>query len=292
MSTPSTAVATHPHQYYSHHQSYNPAGLAGYSLNSGLANGGYGSRLASSHSNAFPAGRHDSSDLRAHHSSSRPSADSNAHLHNPTGMTGPGQDQYSSKRKPDWEEFYKNGPPKEVIVIDDDSPEPTVAGASAASRTGNASRTDAATNGLTKHTDKKRRTGQAPTYDPVYQQHTSYSTTQTPYAEHSSGHNTVSTDRTASAVNTTAPTSLGSQVGATSYKAPLEDTTAGVKRKRSTRQTAQEEAPQPKKRHVEQPADPYDHYVPPPNPPIKAKDVYVQVVHDVGSAYRSVGAAD
>lgn len=275
MSTPSTAVATHPHQYYSHHQSYNPTGLGAYSLNAGLTNG-YG-RLANSQSNAYSASRQDSTDLRAYQSSTRPSADSAAY-NTQAGMSASGHDSYMAKRKPDWGEFYKNGLPKEVIVIDDDSPEP----ASASSRAGNASK-PASVNGVTKHTDKKRRTGPNTPYDPVYQQHTSYSTTQTPYAEHSSGHNTVSTDRTTSAINTTAPTSLGSQISnAAAYKAPMEEGTAGLKRKRSTRQAAQEDvAPQAKKRHVEQPGDPYDHYVPPPNPPIKAKDVYVQVVHDV-----------
>ena len=141
------------------------------------------------------------------------------------------------------------------------------------------------TNGITKHADKKRKTGPSAGYDPVYQQQTSYSTTQTPYAENSSSHNTVSTDRTTSAIHTTAPTSLGSQVSNGTYRQPLaEEGMVGQKRKRTTRQAAQDEAvKEPKRRQIERPEDPYSSYVPPPNPPIKAKDVYVQVVHDVCS---------
>ncbi|KAF2103836.1 kinase-like protein [Rhizodiscina lignyota] len=181
-----------------------------------------------------------------------------------------------SKRKPDWAEFYKNGLPKEVIVIDDDSPDPPAS----TSRAGNAN-TNGVANGTSRHADKKRKTGQSAAYDPVYQQQTSYSTTQTPYADNSSSHNTVSTDRTTSAIHTTAPTSLGSQVSTGTYKPLADEGMVGQKRKRTTRQAAQDEAAKdPKRRQLERPEDPYQCYVPPPKPPIKAKDVYVQVVHD------------
>lgn len=269
MSTPSTAVATHPHQYYSHHQSYQP-GLGAYPLANGY-------RLANPHSSTvYPAGRpassNDSRPLNQPPPDSLQPSDDPADAAAAMGPAGetPGR----AKRKPDWSEFYKNGVPKEVIVIDDDD-EPSGADASRA----------AAPNDTANGAAKRRKTGQAAANDPVYQQQTSYSTTQTPYAEHSSSHNTVSTDRTTSALNTTAPTSLGSQVSTGTYtRAPAEDGVAGQKRKRSTRQAAQDEAArEAKKRHLERPEDPYDHYLPPPNPPIKAKDVYVQVVHDVSN---------
>lgn len=277
MSTPSTAVATHPtqHQYYSHHQNFQPTSLGNYSINSPL--NGY-SRLANSHPTAYPPPRHDSGDVRTANYSSKPSHDIGPLTASSNSLAAM-QNTARSKRKPDWAEFYKNGLPKEVIVIDDedDSPAPSASAARAG-----AANTNRVANGASRHADKKRKTGQTTAYDPVYQQHTSYSTTQTPYAENSSSHNTASTDRTTSAINTTAPTSLGSQVSNGTYKAPpVDEGMVGQKRKRATRQAQDEGAKEPKRRQLERPEDPYHNYVPPPNPPVKAKDVYVQVVHDV-----------
>lgn len=272
MSTPSTAIATHPnHQYYPHHQTYNP-GLAAYSLNSPLTNG---YRVANSHSNGYPPPRQESTDVKSTPNLPKPSADVVPPA--PSSAGNSAMSHSSSKRRPDWAEFYKNGMPKEIIVIDD-SPEPS----SVTSKTGDAGRSGRV-NGALRHADKKRKTGQSAACDPVYQQHTSYSTTQTPYAENTSSHNTVSTDRTTSAIHTTAPTSLGSQASnGTHNTAPMEEGMVGQKRKRSTRQVAQDEgAKEAKRRHIERPSDPWERYLPPPDPPVKAKDVYVQVVHDV-----------
>jgi len=185
-------------------------------------------------------------------------------------------------RKPNWSEFYRNGLPKEVIVIDDDeSPEPQQAQPGA----NQTSRTVQQTNGSTRHADKKRKTAASTAYDPVYHEHTSYSTTQTPYYDNSSSNHTASTDRTTSAVNTTAPTSLSSNG---TYVTPLEPGVTGQKRKRATRQGAQDEAKEAKRRELENQQDPYSQYVPPPNPPIKAKDVYVPVFDDVRQSTKSV----
>lgn len=174
------------------------------------------------------------------------------------------------RRHPDWADFYKNGLPKEVIVIDDDDDEPAPPRQPALQRT--------ATNGSARHTDKKRKTTAGTTaYDPVYNQHTSYSTTQTPYYD--SPNHSISTDRTTSALNTTAATSLGSQASNGHHISPLENTAVGQKRKR-TRAAAQDEAKQAKRRDLDN-DDPFALYQPPPNPVIKAKDVYVQVVADV-----------
>lgn len=175
-----------------------------------------------------------------------------------------------ARRQPDWADFYKNGLPKEIIVIDDDDEDPPAQRQPALQRT--------ATNGSARHTDKKRKTTAGTTaYDPVYNQHTSYSTTQTPYYD--SPNHSISTDRTTSALNTTAATSLGSQASSSHHISPLENTAVGQKRKR-TRAAAQDEAKQAKRRDLDD-RDPFALYQPPPNPVIKAKDVYVQVVTDV-----------
>jgi dual-specificity kinase len=185
-------------------------------------------------------------------------------------MNAPGS--ANRRRNPDWADFYKNGLPKEVIVIDDDDEDP----APPPPRQPGLART--ATNGSVRHTDKKRKTATATAYDPIYNQQTSYSTTQTPYYD--SPNPSRSTDRTTSALNTTAATSLGSQASTGHHISPLDNSAVGQKRKR-TRAVAQDEAKQTKRRELDHDDDPFSLYQPPPNPVIKAKDVYVQVVPDV-----------
>lgn len=176
----------------------------------------------------------------------------------------------------DWENYFGGKPPKEIIVIDDDEEE-----ASQPQSNHNTSVTQAApappTNGDLYHADKRRKTTASTAYDPVYQAHGQYSNTQTPYYDDSPRHYTGSTDRTAS-YNTTAPTSLGSASSGNAYN---DDASVGQKRKRSSRQAAQEV----KKREIDFHADPYADYIPPPKPPIKAKDVHVVVIPDVGGPF-------
>ena len=263
MSTPSTATATLPphHQFYSHHQTYQP------NISNGqLANGN--ARIANSLYNGY-ANSTSNSDLRR---------TATATAHRPTQQLPPppadaAEDMNSLKRRnPDWADFYKNGLPKEVIVIDDDEEEPA---RPPPPRQAPPSRP--ATNGSLRHADKKRKTAASTAYDPVYNQHTSYSTTQTPY-DYSPNHS-ISTDRTTSALNTTAATSLGSTTSNGQHISPLDNGVVGQKRKR-TRAAAQDEAKEAKRRELDD-QDPFALYQPPPNPVIKAKDVYVQVVTDV-----------
>lgn len=175
------------------------------------------------------------------------------------------------ERKPDWNEFYKHGIPKEVIVIDDD--ESPGQGRAPQTRPNQTSRS-IATNGSVRHADKKRKTA-ASTRDPANQKSALYSNTRSSSNDDLVSRYAYSTDRTTSAMNTTAPTSLGSQVsngvGAV----------AGQKRKRETRQPAVEDS---RRREIEYRGDPYSTYVPPPRPPIKAKDVEVAVISDVSGA--------
>ncbi|CAI6336485.1 unnamed protein product [Periconia digitata] len=259
MSAPSTATATLPphHQFYSHHQTYNPT-------NAPLANGS--NRIANSLYNGYP-NTASNSDVRRTTTTHRPSKQLPS-----VSDTVPPSDMASRKQKPDWAAFYKNGIPKEVIVIDDDEEDPA---RPPPPRPAQPART--ATNGPVRHNDKKRKTATSTAYDPVYNQHTSYSTTQTPVYYDSPNHS-ASTDRTTSALTNTAATSLGSQASNGQHLSPLDSSVVGQKRKR-TRAAAQDEAKQAKRRELDD-TDPFALYQPPPNPVIKAKDVYVQVIPD------------
>jgi dual-specificity kinase len=199
-------------------------------------------------------------------------------------------------RTPDWDNFYKNGLPKEIIVIDDDSPPPPQAEDEhddslphpATSYYPAATRPDLS-NGPVRHADKRRKTtdvGKA--YDPVYHKHVqSTSNDQTQYYNDHSPTTSTSDRRTASALATTAATSLGSthSYGNNGVNARYGDVEqVGQKRKR-TRKAAADEA---KQREIETQGDAYSSYCPPPKPPIKARDVYVQVVPDVSRQFRSM----
>lgn len=285
MSTPSTATATLPphHQFYPHHQThqtYQPS-LPSLPNANQLANGS--ARIGNSIYNGYTSGASNpGTDIRRTASAHSTHSTHSAHRHpqqlppliqpaaSDMGAPSAASSSDPRRRHPDWADFYKNGLPKEVIVIDDDEDDAAAPRQPALQRT--------ATNASARHTDKKRKTTAGTTaYDPVYNQHTSYSTTQTPYYD-SPNHST-STDRTTSALNTTAATSLGSQASNTHHISPLENTAVGQKRKR-TRAAALDEAKQARRRDLDH-DDPFSLYQPPPDPVVKAKDVYVQVVADV-----------
>lgn len=176
----------------------------------------------------------------------------------------------------DWEQYFGGKVPKEIIVIDDDEEDTgNNPQANQSSLTMHAARAPATANSNSRHTDKRRKMAASTTYDPVYHQQQSYSATQTPYYDEAGRNYTGSTDR--GSYQTTAPTSLGSQVSNGTY---LDEGTVGQKRKRVTRQVAADQ----KRREVEARSDPYADYVPPPKPPFKAREVYVQVIPDVSRA--------
>lgn len=271
MSTPSTATATLPphHQFYSHHQTYQSN-----IPNAQLANGS--ARVGNSVYNGYTSST-SNPDIRRTATTHTRQPPQLLPLQQPSAldMDNSVPPSATRRRNPDWNDFYKNGIPKEVIVIDDDDePAPPPSRQQAA-----LARTN--TNGSVRHTDKKRRTtgGNSTAFDPVYNQQTSYSTTQTPQYYESPNHS-ISTDRTTSALHTTAPTSLGSQVSNGPHISPLDNSAIGQKRKR-TRAVAQDEVKQAKRRELDNSENPFSLYQPPPNPPIKAKDVYVQVIPDV-----------
>lgn len=175
----------------------------------------------------------------------------------------------SREREPDWDNFYKNGLPKEIIVIDD-SPEPTAPARLQHNKRANGE----VDNG---HAAKKRRRDDVgAAYDPVY--HLDRSNNHTPGYQ-SASKSTISTDRTTSAIHTTAATSLGSHssYGQNGYEDA--DPHSGQKRKRTN--TRLQLANEAKKREAETYSDAFTSYKPPPYPPIKAPEVAVKQIQDV-----------
>ena len=185
-------------------------------------------------------------------------------------------------REPDWNNFYKHGLPKEIIVIDD-TPEPEPAGKPASTAAASRTQVNGATANDTKasvhdnttttataaHVTKKRRKDDNARYDPLYDGRVNGS-------NHISLSGSTSTDRTTSANNTTAATSLGSLSSNGQYDY---DAQIGQKRKRTRQQLAQEA----KRREVDAlGADPIS-YRPPQKPIKKAGEVSVRQVNDVSA---------
>lgn len=170
-------------------------------------------------------------------------------------------------KRTDWSEFYKNGVPKEVIVIDDSSPETS-------SQRDNSIETTTMRQD-SQHQDKRRKTGASTVYDPV---HAHRSKNQPPQYEDSYSASTNSSGRTASAMYSTAPTSLTSQASAGHRMHRLDDSRAGQKRKRSLRREEDSSEPEIITQNYS-----WSNYVPPPKPPVKAGEVTVPVVRDVSA---------
>lgn len=263
-----------PHSpHYDHHSAYS-TNTASYAANNSLPNGPL-SRLAPSYT--FPnnapasvskASSSASASRQTVQSSNMPTSQSTSAL----------QGSRKRERRPDWQEFYKNGPPKEIIVIDDDSPQPPPR-----NENERVPQQQSTARGA-EHASKKRRTGQTTAYDAARDQQ-AFSHART-YSKGNSGSNTISTDRTTS-LQTTAPTSLGSHSSHGTSGAYVEDSLVGQKRKRVTRQQIADEK---KRREVEVVGDAYSAYVPPPKPPIKARDVHVPSIKDVRlSPYKNRG---
>jgi dual-specificity kinase len=171
-------------------------------------------------------------------------------------------------REPDWKTFYKNGLPKEVIVIED-TPEPEQPNGVSSSAQTLSGRTlvagDSSVNGSSMK--KRKRDDDLTPFDPVH--HSAIT------ASHTPSKSTIASDRTNSAIQTTAATSLGSLSSNGQYEY---DTQPGQKRKRTTRQQIANEA---RRREAAIANDALAHYRPPPFPPKKARDVHIKVIPDV-----------
>lgn len=271
MSTPSTATVTHStHQHYGYpHVSYQtttsypaPTTTAGARLPNPYPYS-IPSPTTTTTTTALPYGQA----TRAAPTTTTPSA-----MASQQSGSSAAPSQGTRRKKPDWTEFYKNGIPKEVIVIDD-SPGPEVSKAPPPPPHGAA----AGQLGQQHPASKRRRTGIDAAYDTGYYDRPAFSINPQQYGEGSS--HSLSTDRTTS-LHTTAPTSLGSQGSQGATNAYYEDTMVGQKRKRTTRKSARDEQ---RRKELETQSDAFLSYVPPPKPIIKSKDIPVPVIRDVSA---------
>ncbi|EGX94510.1 protein kinase (Lkh1) [Cordyceps militaris CM01] len=195
-----------------------------------------------------------------------------------TATVAAAMDEHASRKRrrskePDWNNFYRNGLPKEIIVIDD-TPEPE---ANQGRKLTHAHATsshiitpDGSLVGLpqTQPAKRRRRENVNPPANYHIQPVTS-SHAPTPNHNITPTASTLSSDGHHSSSHTTAATSLSSIGQADSVSTPL-------KRKRTRQQVAIEA----KRRDIEGLGHPFEAYVPPPYPPKKGGDVYVRVVHD------------
>ncbi|KAL9601103.1 MAG: hypothetical protein Q9179_002972 [Wetmoreana sp. 5 TL-2023] len=279
MSIPSTATATLPqihnahYGYASGHHDHYPNGTGTYD---DIRNPS--TRLAQAYS-SYPTNHQLPAPTRT--------ATSSSSRHPPASTAMPpkiepgAQRTLREERRPNWEEFYKNGIPEQVIYIDV-TPEPPKPETRRLHNTAAVIRGG----GTTEHAAKKRRTGQANSYE---ERNYSYSNGRPTQIE-DSGSGTVSTDRTTSLQNTTAPTSMGSHASHGSAGNYVDNQAVGQKRKRVTRQQVAADAK--KRKELEDLHDAYSSYVPPPKPPIKAKDVHVPPVRDIMTAHEAVDDND
>ncbi|EHY56886.1 serine threonine protein kinase CMGC group [Exophiala dermatitidis] len=186
----------------------------------------------------------------------------------------------NQRRQPNWNEFYKNGIPKEIIVIDDDSPEPQ-------SGTDNARpNPHPETSAYPSNAGRKRKVDQG--YEIEYTDSPAYSTHPTKFGASSSSASYHSGDRTTSIQTVTAPTSLESYASNPASHS-YEDVRVGQKRKRV--QPAKETRAQAKRKQQET-ADAYADYVPPSKPLRKAADVHVPVIRDTLHKHQKVDDDD
>lgn len=212
----------------------------------------------------------------------------NGSMSSATSQTQPPRTESTNSRKrarePDWGTFYRNGLPSEIIVIDD-TPEPEKQNGAAAAATTTAVQPATLTNGhstvaagsndataATHPAKKQKRTHDTARYDPVYHDHPVGSHTHTPHQYDSPSKSIAASDRTNSAIHTTAATSLGSLSSNGQYEQEVQP---GQKRKRTTRQQTANEA-----RRREALTDAFASYRPPSHPIIKSRDVPVRVITD------------
>ncbi|KHJ32865.1 putative protein kinase [Erysiphe necator] len=181
-----------------------------------------------------------------------------------TTMTNPKKRPRSREpREPDWHTFYKNGLPKEIIVIDD-SPTPDPSSSLLPKSIPNTNERE------NRHTAKKRRRDNVKSiFDPVYHAGPSNETPgykKTPSYKDSPS-STASTGRTNSAAFVTAATSLGSLSSNGQNNYDISDI-----------------------QELELNGDAFINYKPPPRPPIKVPDVQVKQIPD--NSHNETGKVD
>lgn len=267
MSTPSlasTTLSSHHLPYGYPHQNPYQANAASYPANNSVPT----PRLANSY-HAFPSAQQAS----PYSSSQQSPLQTKAFQHALPMAVSKSTSSAAGRvqKKPDWNEYYKNGVPKEVIVIDDDTPPPPVPAIRPISQRGGRG----ARSNVRSAAGRKRKADDG--YEARYNDSPAFSTHPARFDEHSS-QPSVSTDRTTS-LHTTAPTSLGSY-GSSGASNSYEDVNVGQKRKRAP---PKETRAQAKRKQQEASSDAFADYIPPPKPPLKAAEVHVPVIPAVGT---------
>ena len=186
--------------------------------------------------------------------------------HSASDMTNRG-----GKQPPDWQEFYKNGVPREIIVIDDDSPGPQQPSRNDIRQ----QRQDGGS--LASYAGRKRKIDQG--YEVDYNDSPTYSHHPQKFGASSSSASYHSDGRTTSLQTVTAPTSLESYGSAGASNSYEDVSNIGTKRKRAGPQ--KETRASTKKKQQDSVPDAFADYVPPPKPLQKAKEVAVAVIRDV-----------
>ncbi|KAI1754195.1 kinase-like domain-containing protein [Xylaria castorea] len=246
-----------PHQHYHHHATAASAASSytvnpPYSANEVTPNGAVASVAPARN---LSARTHSTPHSEAHHVNMPPSTYSESQPR-----------KRRRSKEPDWKQFYKNGLPKEIIVIDDTPEAESQPSTATTSRTyTNDTANGSTTKQGTRHVAKRRRKD-----DDLYNE-SLYDARLNGSYQQPSNSGSASTDRTTSAYNTTAPTSLSSN-GQYDYEAPQ----TGQKRKRTRQQIAQDA----KRREVEALGDGFHEYQPPQKPIKKSGEVAVRTVND------------
>ncbi|RVX71980.1 hypothetical protein B0A52_04578 [Exophiala mesophila] len=187
----------------------------------------------------------------------------------------------AASKQPDWGEFYKNGIPKEIIVIDDDSPEPGPDPPTNVSNGQQRSDHTQYSNG------RKRKVDQG--YEVEYTDSPTFSTHPAKFGGSSSA-SYQSGDRTQSLQTVTAPTSLESYPGNNASSSYEDVRAVGQKRKRV--QPQKETRAQAKRKQQESTTDAFADYIPPSKPLRKAADVHVPLVRDTLHKHQKVDDDD
>ncbi|KAK4661382.1 serine threonine protein kinase CMGC group [Podospora pseudopauciseta] len=301
MSTPTTATATlppysHSHFHYPHHHQQHksfpqpntsayrstnpvlpPASRLVYPSTSGY-NTHPATHAASNGASLMPLEPsrhhpHDSADLASHRSeslySTMPATSQSSRTQVVTNP--PPSSSKKRQRDVDWNDFYKNGLPTEIIVIDD-SPEPEEPATSKNLTNGHSYASGPTDASVAPPAKRRRKETDAAPYDPV---HHIASHTHTPRQYGSPSKSTTSSGRTNSANHTTAATSLGSLSSNGQYDHELQQASQGQKRKRTRAQTNSEA-----KRREALVTDAFASYIPPRQPIKKSRDVPVQIITD------------
>ncbi|KAJ2894576.1 Dual specificity protein kinase lkh1 [Zalerion maritima] len=299
MSTPTTATATLAPQYnpqhyphYPHHPSYQGGPPSSFRPTVGSNSLTSAARLPppypqhhlpppvshaySSHPNTASTASSSAPRSDANYSPAMPA--SQAQGHNPDSSAS------KKRRRPDgvnWQDFYKNGLPKEIIVIDD-TPEPEQAQTNSAPKRYHAAVVAPDVSAGPPVSKRRKRdsdvvSGAASNlhHETTHARHYPAPNLGTPHhhsptttASSSSGRNTSTAHVTA-----TAPTSIGSSSSNSQYEY---DVQPGQKRRRTTRQQANES----RRQQAEAYSDGVPKYKTPTLPIRKCGDIKVRVAHD------------